>query len=245
MKLYEFEFDNLILAIPPFDSSEWYLSIAPMLQKNLFLKYSDRDVIETARIRHAMRDYADGKITEGQFRQIVVAEIQTRIQYELYAKNRAYTMMYRAIMEEFDPLWNVDGTETLTYTRDNTGTQTNVHDEDGTNTGTQTNTDTTSNTSTDSTTTYDSSTWKDTNKNVSSNSGAITRSDDLSHTLDTTDTRTDALTETYTETKKRGGNIGVTKSQELLQSTLDVFGNLSFLDIVAHDIANVITCRTY
>lgn len=245
MKLYEFENDNLVLPVPPFDSKEWYLSIAQMIVPRLITMYGDRETIDSPKIVMAWREYSYGIRSLDYVHEVTLSEMQKRIQYELFAKNRSYEVIYTALTEEFNPLWNVDGTETLTYERKNTGTQTNVLDKDDKNTGTQTNTDTTSNTSTDSTTTYDSGTWKDTNKNVSSNSGAVTRTDNLTYTSDETDTRTDNLTERYTETKTRGGNIGTTKTTDLQRDAIDLFTLYDFLDIVVHDIANVCTCRTY
>lgn len=78
-----------------------------------------------------------------------------------------------------------------------------------------------------------------------------TRTDNLAHTetrtdnLAHTETRTDDLMETYSETRKRTGNIGVTKSQDLLLSELDVARELNFTEIVARDIANAISYSVY
>lgn len=247
MYLYEFENDNIIVPIPPFDSSEWFLSVAPMIKEHLLMKFSEREVVETPRTRRAWRDYADGRKTITEVHGEYVSEIVRRIQHELFSKNRPYEVIYKALTEEFNPLWNVDGVETLTYERKNTGTQTNVVDQDDKNKGTQTNTDTTSTTSTSSTTTYDSATWKDTEKNVDANSGAVTRTDNLTYERDQTDTRTDNLTEKYSETKERRGNIGVVDSATLVKKSVEVFSEewAKFLDLVTHDIANVITNRVY
>lgn len=247
MYLYEFENDTIIVPIPPFDSSEWFLSVAPMIKDHLLMKFSEREVVETPRTRRAWRDYADGRKTITEVHSEYVSEIVRRIQHELFSKNRPYEVIYKALTEEFNPLWNVDGVETLTYERKNTGTQTNVVDQDDKNKGTQTNTDTTSTTSTSSTTTYDSATWKDTEKNVDANSGAVTRTDNLTYERDQTDTRTDDLTEKYSETKERHGNIGVTRSDQLIEGAYNVFSLewAKFLDLVTHDIANVITNRVY
>lgn len=247
MKLFELENENLVIAIPPFDSSDWYLAIAPHVQDRLLMKYSDREVVETAKTDRAWREYCDGTKPMSYVKTVTLQEVQRRIQCELLAKNRAYEVIYRALTEEFNPLYNVDGVETLTYTRANTGTQSNVVDGTVKDTGTQTNTDTTSNTTTDSTTTYDSATWKDTNKSVSANSGNVQRTDNLTHKNDEEATRTDDLLEEYTETKERRGNIGVTRSDQLIRGSLELFTEewTKFLDLVAHDIANVCTCRTY
>lgn len=245
MRLYEFIDDNIITAVPPFDSSEWYLSIAPLLQEHIFMNYGDRETLENARIRSAWRRYAERQATLSEVKNIILQEIQRAARHILISKNRSYSIEYKAIMEDFNPLWNVDGVETLTYTRTNTGTVTNVADQDDKNTGTVTNADTTGSTTTSQATTYDSATWKDTGKDIVQNSGANTRTDNTKYERDQTDTRTDNLTEGYTETKERHGNIGVTKSTELIADTLKVFTDIDFLDMVAHDVANVICARTY
>lgn len=245
MKLYEFDDDNIITAVAPFDSSEWYLSVAPLLHEHLIMNYGDRDTFTNSRIRSVCRQYRAGHATKEQVKNTILQEMQKAVRMLLISKDRSYTMMYRAYMEEFDPLWNVDGTEVLEYTRTNTGTQTNVIDQDDKNTGTQTNAAGTTNTATSSATTYDSATWKDTAKDVSANSGQDTRTDNLKYERDQTDTRTDNLTEHYKEEKKRGGNIGLTKSTELLTDSWNTFDVLNFLEKVSHDIANVITLTTY
>jgi hypothetical protein len=245
MKLYELDDTNLITAVPPFDSEEWYLAIAPLLNEHLFLKFSERQILEDPRIDRLWREYANREKNYDEVKSGIVRDLTRRIQHLLIGKNRSYAITYRAITEEFDPLWNVDGTETLTYARTNTGTVKNEADQTDKNTGTQTNDAGTTTTDTTSATTYDSPTWKDTDKNVSANSGRDTRTDNLQYKRDETDTRTDDLTEEYTETRKRGGNIGVTKSTELIQDTIDTFQFIDFLDMVARDIANAITCRTY
>lgn len=245
MKLFELDDQNLISALPPFDSEEWFLAIAPLLNEHLFLKFSERQILEDPRIDRAWRQYANGEKNYDEVKSVIVSDLTRRIQHLLIGKNRSYAISFRAINEEFDPLWNVDGIETLTYTRTNTGTVETVIDQDDSNTGTQENEAGTTTTTTDSNTTYDSATWKDAGKSVAANTGKDTRTDDLAYTRDETDTRTDDLTEEYTETRKRGGNIGITKSTELIQSTLDTFQLIDFLDMVARDIANAITCRTY
>ena len=245
MKLYDFEDKNLIVAIQPFDSHEWFLAIAPLLNENIFMNYSEREVFESPKIKRKIRDFLSGDATKEDVNDTTLMDMRRRIQLLLIGKCRAYDVIFRTITEEFNPLWNVDGIEKLTYTRTNTGTQTNEVDRTDRNTGTQTTADGTTQTSTDSTTTYDSPTWRDTNKNVTANSGNVTRTDNLTATGNEDAVRTDDLTETYTEVKERGGNIGTTKTTDLQRDTLDLFSTIDFLNLVTHDIANVITCRTY
>ena len=111
-----------------------------------------------------------------------------------------------------------------------TGTDTrtpNITTTDSTNIGEQSN----STTSTDSVSPYDTQTFTDSNKTViSENNGARTDSN----------TRTESGTDTTTHEFKRSGNIGVTTSQQMLESERKVV-NFAFLKIVFRNII-VDTC---
>ena len=216
-----------------------------------------------------------------------------------------YSKIFNALTAEYNPVWNVESEESLTYDKTNTGTQdisgsntgtqgvsgtntgtqgvsgsnTGTQSTAGSNTGTQTTADTTTNTTTESNTTYDSNTEYEKGKVVSTNGGNIqrtdnlanseTRTDNLAHSETRTDnlahsetrtnnlahsetrtdnlahseTREDDLSEHYEEVKKRGGNIGVTRSDELAKSETDFRKSdaYNFTMIVAHDIADFIS----
>lgn len=68
------------------------------------------------------------------------------------------------------------------------------------------------------------------------------RSDETSYNSSNTETRD--LLDTERITKIRSGNIGVTKSTDLIQSFRDIL-DFNVLDIVAHDIVNCITEGVY
>ena len=62
-------------------------------------------------------------------------------------------------------------------------------------------------------------------------------------TVTDADTGTDTNTRNYTLTRK--GNIGVTTSQQLLQSERDLWKWVFFDDVVYPDIDRVLTIQTY
>lgn len=99
---------------------------------------------------------------------------------QLWSKTRlhAWERIYKALTEDYDPLWNVDGTTTETRTIDSTSSGDSVRSVQG----------------------FNSSSFSDATKDSTAGTGKTT--------------------ETYEQ--KRGGNIGVTKSQELLESELEV-----------------------
>ena len=166
--------------------------------------------------------------------------------------------LLNALRSKYDPIWNVDGTETETIIRDldttnlgqkqNTGTQTNTD----TGTETKTNTGTSANAKTGTEGTQGTSGTVTQNSPYDDNLFYNKEKDDVTNnettTFNTTDTRTDNLSEqvskslqnqrtdnlsesesgsgtedeTTTRTLKRQGNIGVTKTQDLLLSQFNI-----------------------
>lgn len=258
----------------------------------------------------------------------------------LYIQNwRKYESYWNALIDkEYNPIWNVDGTEIRGYTKKNTGTQGNTNTKTGnitdnktityngseqvsnggtdttvesgsitdTKSGTKTNsrngqrsitnsgTDTTtkSGNETRSTVPMESGTFYDTEKTTYNNvadgttygkteTETYTNLNDIEsfnnytdtqtfnnhqnqRTLNTTETksftnrndtdnttttfnnvqdsgtRTDNLKEEYNETLTRQGNIGVTKSQDLIESEMLLRAKYDFMAIVLSDIASYI-----
>lgn len=121
-----------------------------------------------------------------------------------------YDKLYEMLKLEWNPIWNVDGTETLTYTKQTSGSNK------------ASGSDSTSATNTEAT--FEDATLK----NGSGSSGSVTygRKDEASGE------------EIYSETRKRGGNIGVTKTQDMIQDTLDLLDDdrISFIYSISHDI---------
>lgn len=141
-------------------------------------------------------------------------------------------------MADFNPLWNVDGVEGFISKDTHTGTDTTRHtgtdrvnrDDTGniTKSGNETNVSSGTDTSIDSNTTYNSSTFYDNDKNTYNHGKSDTHTynqvrdtHDL-HNLDVTtynsqNDETRNLTDNHVDLKVRQGNIGVTKSTDLIK----------------------------
>lgn len=279
-----------------YNNTEWFTSIIETLPRYIVKMFSKRElIIEDFLIFENIEKWKNGTFLDD----VLLDDITDSIDILFLTKQRAYEMMFKALNEEYNPIWNVDGTESIEYTKTNTGTQDidmtrsgNMTDnvafvgsEKDSNTvlGTKTNetsyTGMESNERTgdeshgratmdsvgcldDTNTTYNSVTdsleftnRKDTTTEQFSNdySNDVTktytnRADNRTVTYNNMkeeQDRTDDLEEHYEETKTRGGNIGVTKSQELVESELELRQGLTFLEIVGRDIANLISIAIY
>lgn len=238
--------NNFIPASGYYSSREWYLSIAGVIEKILRIRDGKRELqnfVLQAPFTQPDQQYFDD----------MTQAVKDNIDMLFIVNDESYARIYRALTEEYNPIWNVDGTETLTYTRDNTGTQGNVVDHTGTqdvdttNSGALTTTEGITHTVTTKKTTYNSATLNVTDEVTDTPSaGSTAETDTRKFEVDRTDnlkdeaTRTDNLHEAYSETKVRGGNIGVTKSQELIDSEIQLRLNYKFLEIVEHDILHMI-----
>lgn len=171
-----------------------------------------------------------------------------------------YRHLWELYVAKYNPIWNVDGTETETITRhlesnrdiskDNSGTQTT------TNTGTVTNeasgedTLTNGRTVTESGTTYDSGTLLTRSQTANSGDDVTEYGRTDTRTDDTTSERTDDLNETtdddvteeetITTTKTRGGNIGVTKTTDMEKDELAWAESFKLLEEITADVCNFI-----
>lgn len=142
---------------------------------------------------------------------------------------------------EYNPIWNVDGTETITETRNlsNTETGTDTHTESGTDTRTDTGSETTS------------SNVYGFNSSSASPSDTETRTPNLTDATQYghTDTRNVDLkhgdTGTITTEHKRGGNIGTTMTQAMLKADSDYWNNIRslFYKAICLDIVTEITYK--
>lgn len=151
----------------------------------------------------------------------------------LLANRYKYQHLYELYTAEYNPIWNVDGTETITKT----GSETDTGTETTTRTGTDTNEASGTDTGQDAVTTYDSATHKDTVKDTET----YGRTDTLTH--NTTDERTPDLEHGFdwTETHTRGGNIGVTMTQQLESAELEWTGKFNLYRIIAQDVVGAIS----
>lgn len=162
-----------------------------------------------------------------------------------------YKHIFDLLEMEYNPLWNVDGTETTTRnltdnkTSTNTGTDTLTHNTiDATTssaTTTYNTTDTTTfnttdgNNSTDSRTTYDSSTFLDTDKTIDSKTKTGTEATAKTGTDGTSGT--DSTTHTGTDTTQRTNNG--TDAQTVAETIENVrqgnIGVISTVDLMKQD----------
>ena len=141
-------------------------------------------------------------------------------------KKYEWETLYSSIIQEYNPIWNVDGTETTEYSAEketnNIGAATDTFIS-GERIGT----------TTDFAMPYNGTVEKETGKGTSHNN---TYTD-----TNTKGTHTDTLDrDAHTVTITRQGNIGVTKTQELLQSQRDI-AMFDFLDTVLKDCIDAIT----
>lgn len=279
-----------------YNNDEWFTSIIETLPRFIVKMFAKRElIIEDYLIFDNLDKWKNGTFLND----VLIEDIKDSIDILFITKQRAYEMMFKALTEEYNPIWNVDGTESIEYTKTNTGSQ----DIDTTRSGNMTDnvsfvgSEKDTNTIDGAKTTETTYSGEESNvRTGSQNNGVATMDstsylpsdnsdfDNLTDTLnytnrqDTTEEsfsndyknentksftnradnrtvtynslkeeqdRTDDLEEHYEETKTRGGNIGVTKSQELVESELKLRQGLSFLEIVARDIANLISIAIY
>ena len=166
--------------------------------------------------------------------------------YKVY--EQSWQRLYTALTSEYNPINNYSMTESGEDTRTNTGTQSTS----GTRSGTETETPNLTNTTTgennssgglygfNSAESVPSDTTHGTNTNTNTQSGTVNT--DTSDT--TSSTRTDDLTEKSVHTFERSGNIGVTTSQQMIESEIELRKN-QFYDIVFHDIINYVCLHVY
>ena len=181
-----------------------------------FMKeYTDNAEMLDFNINHDYENYV--LLTSQKEVQNAYQEFVKLVKSHLLLNSYKYSGLYKTTMLDYNPIENYSMTESGTDIRTPNMTTT-----DSTNVGEQSN----STTSTDSVSPYDTQTFTDSNKTVVlENNGARTDSN----------TRTESGTETTTHEFKRSGNIGVTTSQQMLESERKVV-NFTFLKIVFRNI---------
>ena len=166
--------------------------------------------------------------------------------YQMF--NTAWSYQYKALTADYNPINNYDSVENSTDTHEYTGTQTVDHEV------TKNNTDTpditrTSNGSNDSagslygfnsTSAVPSDEANGTSQSTDKETGTVTSNG----TENGTNTRTDNLKETITHELTRSGNIGVTTSQQMIESELEL-RKKQFYNIMIHDIINFLCLPIY
>ena len=147
----------------------------------------------------------------------VYAEFSRIIDSILIIKNSKYKKLYDSLFFDYNPIENYSMTESGTDVR-TPQLQTNIQTVYGA--------DTTTETSTDSTMPYDSNEYVERNMNVNE----FTR-----HPRNDTTATTNTGNETTTHTFTRSGNIGVTTSQQMIESERRI-AYFSFFKVLIRDI---------
>lgn len=139
---------------------------------------------------------------------------------------RTFDKWVKALEIEYDPLFNYDRTEEYTDTHTGSSNRTGSFNTSGSGSNTLTNnlTDTSADTLTHSEKAYNDTNYVGTTQDQSN--GSITRTGTASNALSNTNQGSDSdqSNDNYTNVHKAKlfGNIGVTTSQQMLQSELDV-----------------------
>lgn len=193
--------------------------------------------------------------------------ITNEIRYYIIAHKEQLNRLYDINSLEYNPLYNVDGTTTTTFsefeTTNNYGIDktTNNYDDIYTEThkGEQNNESKAgarNETSIDKVSGYNEGILVDDNSNTFTSNDVLNTSKDGARTDSTqTNERTDITTrdarndktieKEHTITEQREGNIGTTKSTDLVQSEYDVWSKIAFWDVLFASIFATITLPMY
>ena len=146
--------------------------------------------------------------------------------------------LYETTVLEYNPIWNVDGTETTTTAAQHTMTTDTTH---ANTVVTSTELGRRSTTREKKDFPYDSDTGKPTeSETVTEDPATDTRTDTNPETVSDHETNTDQ----YTVTHERHGNIGVTMTQDLIRKEREVSEFLLY-EVVLPDVANFLTIPIY
>ena len=184
---------------------------------DFMMEYTDNAEMFDFNINHDYENYVF--LTSQKEVQNAYQEFVKLVKSHLLLNSYKYSGLYKTTQLDYNPIENYSMTENGTDTR-----TPNLTTTDNSNIGSQAN----STTSTDSVSPYDTQTFTDSNKTVvTENNGA--RED--------SNTKTETGTETTKHDFKRSGNIGVTTSQQMIESERKVV-NFTFLKIVFNNIIN-------
>ena len=205
-----------------------------------------------------VNEFADGALT--------LAEKTAIAQSILSVFGVSWSKIYRTMSEQYDPIENYSMTETMTndVTVDEHGhTITRTDELEHSKTGTETETPDTTETITPNTTTgtdnaiygFNSTdpvpTGEQTTTETGTNTTTKTGTNEIEYDTLETDEGTQTIantgrdTHTRNYTLRRSGNIGVTTSQQMLQSERDLWMWSFFYDVVFPDVDRVLTLPIY
>lgn len=198
---------------------DWFKGLKKYFNDIVYEYYYDRTVFDNLKYPR------DNEVT-------TYNNLRKSIAIMINTKAYTYSNLYNSTILEFNPLWNVDGTVLTTRTLKQTGTDQNAR------TGTDTSTNSGSDITSDGRTAYDTDNFLNTEKSTLQHG----MQNQTQYNSGNTETRN--LTDKEDITVTRQGNIGVTKSTELLED----YRKLVEFDLwkyITHDIVNQISYGIY
>lgn len=198
---------------------DWFKGLKKYFNDIIYEYYYDRTVFDN------MKFPRNSEVT-------TYNNLRKSIAIMINTKAYTYSNLYNSTILEFNPLWNVDGTVETVRELKQTGTDTFAH------TGSDTSTNSGSDITTDGRTAYDTDSFLNTEKS------ALQHGMSNETEYDSSNQETRNLKDNETITVTRQGNIGVTKSTELLED----YRKLVEFDLwkyITHDIVNQITYGVY
>lgn len=161
-------------------------------------------------------------------------------------KDKWLKLFENIAVKEYESIWNVDGTESITRTFEHGKTTTNT--KNLTHTMNKGSTDTTtviSNITENSRNGFNSATPVNTDKSSNTGSTTVTGSGYDSDVDSGTDTYVDSGVDTERTTNIRGGNIGTTMTQTLLESERTFREKFNYFKVISEDIIHNLTYNIY
>ena len=131
---------------------------------------------------------------------------------------RTWDKLYKSMFLEYNPIWNVDATETETETNERDISR--LHSGTNNETVNLTDAETVNLTDTESVQGFNTATWSEAKKNVKSGTDNITHTGTDNTSISNNETVNDDNERILS--KRRTGNIGVTSSQSLVQAEREV-----------------------
>lgn len=213
--LYDHFKDAAIIheADPEYNNDEWWLAFRGRLRHWLVTWHGRKELLDY--LAEEWTNYAGETYQRGTY-EAYQHNIDVVIDTILAANAYKYRHLYALYVAEYNPIWNVDGTEKIVITEEGT--------EEGTGSRQASGADTVQN----ATTTYDEDTAHPTDSGTQNYGRKDEDSREGSHTLERTETRT------------RGGNIGVTMTQDMEQKEKEWAGMLDLIRVIVGDLANAI-----
>ena len=243
----DFEFLKVI------ETTEWMQHLGEFFDMLIWEYYSDRTVFYTPKFDPDVNSEAD-----------IYNQILFAFAINLSSRKYTYERAYNTIIADYNPLYNVDGYEYEDRTLDKSGTDTDkrtgddkmTYEDNGdiTNSGNDVSTDSMSDSTQEQTTTFDSDTDLDTTKTTITYGKVTTLANGKKVTNDLDGFKNQNYNSTFEKTldlndtehimRRRYGNIGVTKSTDLIDSERKTI-LYDFYKMVVHDCVNLVSYAIY